>query len=126
MWNLTMSACTAAEVAVLVEQQVSLIQDPEVAKQIRALLVPPYGVDRPWDYGEPGQAHVCWTVLEHRPSNTGIAYCANGFADSWGLVFLEGPHMSMGMDSAWFAFLEDAFRESAAWVGENPSGYEVR
>jgi hypothetical protein len=34
--------------------------------------------------------------------------------------------MSMGTDAAWFAFLEDAFRESAAWYGENPPGYEVR
>jgi hypothetical protein len=34
--------------------------------------------------------------------------------------------MSMGMDGSWFAFLEDAFRESAAWDGKNPPGYEVR
>jgi hypothetical protein len=33
--------------------------------------------------------------------------------------------MNMGMDSAWFASLEDAVRESQAWDGENPADYEV-
>jgi hypothetical protein len=32
----------------------------------------------------------------------------------------------MGMDSGWYAYLEDAVRESMAWEGENPPGYEVR
>jgi hypothetical protein len=79
-----MSARTPAEVAVLVEQQLSTVDDSTVVNQIRALLVQPYAVDRPWDYGEPGQTHVCWTVLEHRPSNTGVAYCADGFVDPVG------------------------------------------
>ena len=121
-----MTARTSAEVAALLEQQLSLVTDPVMATRIRELLVPPYAVDRPWDYGELGQTYVCWTVLEYRPSNTGIAYCGDGFADPWGLVFLEGPHMSMGMDSAWFAFFEDAFRHSGAWDGETPTGHEVR
>jgi len=68
---------------------------------------------------------VCWTVLEHQPSGTGIAYCEEGFGPDfpWGLVFLSGPHMSMGMDSAWFASLEDAVRKSPAWQGEDPPAY---
>jgi hypothetical protein len=31
----------------------------------------------------------------------------------------------MGMDSAWFALLEYAVRESMAWNGENPAGWKV-
>ena len=121
-----MGARTQAEVAALVEAQLALIQDPRLLDRLQAFLVPPYPVERAWDYGEPGQTYSCWTVLEHRPSNVGIAYCADGFGDPWGLVFLSGPHMSMGMDSGWFAYLEDAFRDTAAWDGENPPGYEVR
>jgi hypothetical protein len=54
-------------------------------------------------YGPPGQKYTCWTVLEHRPSNTGIAYCEEGFGPSfpWGLIFLSGPHMNIGMDAGW-------------------------
>ena len=77
-----------------------------------------------WD---PRADYVCWTILEHRPSGTGVAYREEGFGPEfpWGLVFLSGPHMNMGMDSAWFASLEDAVRESRAWDGENPADYEV-
>ena len=61
-------------------------------------------------------------------ANTGIAYCPEGFGprDPWGLVFLSGEHMSMGMDSGWFTSLEDAFRESSAWEGENTPDREVK
>jgi len=34
--------------------------------------------------------------------------------------------MSIAMDSAWFASLEDAMRESMAWDGPNPEHYEVQ
>jgi hypothetical protein len=66
-------------------------------------------------------------VLEHPPSNTGIAYCAQGFgpSDPWGIVFLSGELTGIGMDSAWFSTLESAMRESMAWDGSNPEKYEV-
>ena len=31
----------------------------------------------------------------------------------------------MGMDSSWYLSLEDVFRESIAWHGDNLSGYEI-
>jgi hypothetical protein len=110
----------------LVGQELSLITDGALLECIRKLLVAPYPVERDWDYGSPGERFVCWTLLEHRPSNTGIAYCSEGFGprNPWGLVFLTGPHMGIGMDSGWFARLEDAVRESRAWEGPNPHGYE--
>jgi hypothetical protein len=116
------------EIANLVTQQLSSISDEKLTNRIRELLVTPYPVDRAWDYGSPGEQFTCWTVLEHRPSNTGIAYCSEGFGPSypWGLVFLSGQHMSIGMDSAWFMSLEDAMRDSMAWEEPNPEGYEVR
>jgi hypothetical protein len=114
-------------VALRVERELAGIRDPTLLALVRDLLVDPYPVERDWDYGAPGQKYVCWTVLEHRPSGTGVAYCEQGFgpAFSWGLVFLAGPHLGMGMDSGWYASLEDAVRESCAWGGPDPPGYEV-
>jgi hypothetical protein len=117
----------AKDLLSLVEQELHRITDDKLAKRIRELLVTPYPVDRAWNYGPPGQQFVCWTVLEHRPSNTGIAYCSEGFGPQypWGLVFLSGDHMSIGMDCQWYASLEDAMRGSRAWDGPNPENYEV-
>jgi hypothetical protein len=116
------------DVAEIMEGEVRRICDSRMVDRIRGLAVTPYPVERSWDYGEPGERYTCWTVLEHAKSNTGIAYCAEGFgpADPWGFVFLSGPHMSIGMDSAWFASLEDAFRESMAWDEPPPQGFELK
>jgi hypothetical protein len=116
------------EISDLVEREIESVTDRRVAEQIRSLLVTPNAVDRLWDYGTPDERFTCWTVLEHRESNTGIAFCAEGFGPSypWGLVFLSGPHTNIGMDSSWFVSLEDAFRNSMAWQENNPEGYEVQ
>lgn len=118
----------AKSISELVEREIMNMTDPRIAQRIRELLVSPYPVERTWDYGTPGEQFTCWTLLEHPPSNTGIAFCSQGFGPSnpWGLVFLSGPHMSIGMDSGWFGSLEDAMRESMAWEGSNPEGYEVQ
>jgi hypothetical protein len=118
----------ADSISQLVEEQLLRIADPVLVKKIRELLVTPYPVDREWDYGSPGQHFTCWPVPEHRPSNTGIAFCAEGFgpSDPWGLVFLTGPYMGIGMDCGWFTSLENAVRDSIAWDGLNPEGYQVK
>ena len=105
------------EVSALVNREVAMTSDERLAEQIQWLLVDPYVVDRDWDYGKPGEQFPCWTVLEHYPSNTGIAYCESGFGPKcpWGLVSLSGPHMSIGMDSGWFSSLESAFKDSWAY-----------
>jgi hypothetical protein len=98
----------------LVDAELAKIHDRDLVGRIRKLLVTPYPVSRKWDYGAPGQTYVCWTVLEHPRSNTGLAYCESGFGPihPWGLVSLSGPYMSMGMDSGWYANFEDAVGES--------------
>lgn len=118
---------TANDVRVLVADELTRISDAALSESIRKLLVVPYPVERGWDYGRAGETFICWTVLEHPASNTGIAYCAEGFGPSypWGLVFLSGDHMGIGMDSSWYCRLEDAMRESMAWDSPNPEGYEV-
>jgi hypothetical protein len=114
------------EISDLVEREIESVTDRRVVDQIRALLVTPNPVERLWDWGAPSQRFT-WTVLEHPESNTGIAFCSEGFGPRcpWGLVSLSGPHMSIGMDSSWFVSLEGAFRDSFAWQENNPEGYEA-
>ena len=120
-------AASRQEIADRVEHQIQQIADRRVVGKILPLLVTPYPVERSWDYGEPDQKFTCWTVLEHAESNSGIAFCSEGFGPSypWGLVSLSGPHMGIGTDCGWYVSLEQAFRESMAWDEENPDGYEV-
>jgi len=105
---------TVDQISSLVREELDRIADPALLNRIRELLVTPYPVVRDWDYGHVAERFTCWTVLEHPSSNTAIAYCEQGFgpANPWGLVFLSGEHMSIGMDSGWFSTLESAMRES--------------
>lgn len=66
-------------------------------------------------------------LLEHPPSNTCIVYSEYGFGPTnpWGLLFIGGECTSMGADYQWYSRLEDVFRESQAWDGANPDGYEM-
>ncbi len=107
----------------LIDAELAKIDDRDLVERIRELLVTPQPVSREWDYGAPSQTYVCWTVLEHPASNTGVAYCESGFGPShpWGLVWLSGPYMSMGMDSGWYPNLEDAVRESMFFDGGDDS-----
>jgi hypothetical protein len=100
---------------------------PDLLAAVRPLLVVPRMEMREWDYGVEGQTYPCWFVLEHQPSKSGIAYCAEGFGPTypWGLLFLQGEWLSMGMDAGWYGSLEGAFRESMACDLPTPPGYEV-
>ncbi len=117
----------APDIEALVAQQMACLSQPDLVQAIRLHLVPPRCEHRPWDYGAPGQTHLCWIVAEHQPSNTCIAFCESGFGPSypWGLLFLSRHHLNMGIDSQWFISLEEAFRDSMAWEGRNPPGYEA-
>jgi hypothetical protein len=100
----------------LIEVELATLSDPRVEQHIRGLLIDPEPVLRDWDYGAVGQQCVCHDVLEHLPSNTAITYCEDGFGprSPWGLVFLAGEHLSMGMDSQWFTtFLQACFQSQA-------------
>jgi hypothetical protein len=109
-------AATASKVSELVEQQLSRVIDPRTGALIRSLLVPPRCEFRPWDYA-PDTEYPCWIVAEHGSSGTCFAYCEHGFGPKcpWGLLWIRGEHLSMGMDCAWYDSLEDAVRESFAW-----------
>ena len=107
----------ATRVSELVAGELRGFRDPAVLPRVQSLFIKPRPVERQWDYGAPDEWFACWVVLEHWESNTGIAYCDQGFGpeNPWGLIYLEGPHMGTGMDSAWFPRLEIAIKESMAW-----------
>jgi hypothetical protein len=100
----------------LIESELARVPDARVTTHICSLLIEPTPVLRVWDYGADGQQYVCWNVLAHHPSNTGIAYCESGFGPKmpWGLVSLGGPDMSIGMDCSWYQSFLQAYLESAA------------
>lgn len=118
---------TARDISAIVEAEIANIAQPDLVARVRELMVPVRCELRGWDYGEPGEEYACWIFAEHPESNTAFAYTEHGFGPTspWGLLFIRGEQMSMGMDSGWFISLEDLFRESRAWEGANPAGYTV-
>ena len=117
-----------AQISKLVASEIGRIDQHDLARIITELLIEPREELREWDYGESGEQFPCWIVLEHRQTNTAIAYCDKGFGpdDPWGLLPVDDPRPNIGMDSAWFVSLEDAARAASFWRGKNPEGYEVR
>lgn len=105
---------TAVQISTFVKEQIEEISNFKTKSQINALLVEPYPSEREWNYGQAGETHTCWIVLEDAEFCVGIAYCSKGFGPQspWGLLFLSGPHMSMGDDSNWYRSLEAAFIDS--------------
>jgi len=116
---------SADKVDQIFEIERARIQQRELLELIDRLRVPSRREDRPWDYGSPGQTHPCFIVPEQAVRYwRGVLRRRFRTSVSPGLLFLT-RFPSMGMDSGWFATLEDAVRESMAWDGENPEGYEV-
>jgi hypothetical protein len=117
-----MAPTSSFTIASRVDLELARIADQALVAGIRRWLVTPHPVVREWDYGSPGEAYTCWSVLEHPPSNTGIAYCESGFGPAfpWGLVMLSGEWMSIGMDDAWYASLAEAMRGSRFGAELNP------
>jgi 2-hydroxychromene-2-carboxylate isomerase len=93
--------------------------NPSIVEQMKPWLrSSPKAVARRWDYHAAHEVPVhflCWLVLEHPGSGTGIAYCPRGFGPEfpWGLIGLgdRAVNSSMGPDSAWFPTLAQAFQD---------------
>lgn len=117
---------TLADVETLLEAELARVTQQDLSARIKELLVPITCEPIGWDYGELGQTYPCWVVAYDPDTNLAFGYCEHGFGPSypWGM-FWRGPDQTMGMDNGWYLSLEDVFRESLAWHGSNPSGYEV-
>ncbi len=110
---------TGPTVNALVDRELEKISDHRVLSHIKLWRVNPEIIMRDWDYSPQPISYPCWSVMNHAPSNTGIAYCEMGFGPKtpWGLVFLNATpnaSMSIGMDSGWFQNFLDAYFESMA------------
>jgi hypothetical protein len=116
---------SAADVERLLASELARITQRDLVELVQRLRVKPRCENRPWDYGRAGQTYPCWIVFEHVQSNTCVVYCSRGFGPRcpWGLLFLQ-EHLGMGEDCQWFTSLEDAVRDSMAWEGDNPPGFE--
>ena len=83
--------------------------ESSAAPKLNRGLVEPYCQHRPWDYGDPGDTLPCWIFYEDPARDLAVAYCDSGFGPRtpWGLLWLKRGPSNMGMDSSWFARLED-------------------
>lgn len=115
----------ADRVDLLVKAQLQSIEQADCRALLERYLISPRQQIRNWDYGAEGERYPCWLVAELGTTKTGISYCEHGFGPScpWGLVWVDDEWF--GMDCCWYPRMEDAFRESMAWDGENPPGYEI-
>lgn len=104
----------AADMRMLVREQLELIDDPVVREGLSRVLVSPRERTLAWEYGGGDETYPGWMVAEHPESDTGIAWCGHGFGPKmpWGLVSLTSD--SMGMDCSWYPSLRVAFLESWA------------
>src|SRR5262245_35564116 len=103
----------AEEIASLVRTEIEAVGDPLVREALAESTIEPRSHLRDWDYGDPGERYPCWTIVEDARSETAIVYSTHGHGrhSPWGLV--NTSDLWFGVDSGWFARLEDAFVESA-------------
>jgi hypothetical protein len=115
---------SASEIRDLVDRQLTLVEDRARRQALNALLVEPRIEHRQWDYGEPGEEFPYWVVAEEPARGILLVYCQHGFGPNmpWGFLFTKEPDFtSLGMDSQWGWYLEEAFVRSGLWVGPTRS-----
>lgn len=88
------------------------------------LLVPPRQEEREWDYGQPGERYPYWVVAEAPERGIMLVYCEHGFGPGmpWGFLFTDQPEFpTLGMDSQWDWYLDEAFIQSG--LSEGRTGF---
>ena len=74
-------------------------------------------------YGEPGERYPYWVVAESIERGIILVHCAQGFGPEfpWGFLITGAPtsaeRTTLGMDSQWNWYLEEAFVRSGLWPG---------
>lgn len=118
---------TLLDIKRILQKALADIPNPDVVASLRGYLVTPREVVRDWDYKDDTQ-FSCWIIAVDPDSQTAIAYCDIGFGPAcpWGLLNEPSQFNEMGPDSCWYFRLEDAFRQSMMWDGDNPADYEVQ
>jgi hypothetical protein len=109
---------TLEQLRALVAEQMRIIAHPGRRDALQRLLVSPRREDREWDYGTPGERYPYWVVAESVERGILLVYCEQGFGPGipWGFLFTRDPkNTTMGMDSQWNWYLEEAFVRSGLW-----------
>jgi len=107
-------------IANFVKAELALIDDPRRAESLKAILVEPRQEVRDWDYGVPGTRYPYWVVAESHDRGILLVYCEHGFGPEmpWGFLLADNPEeITLGMDSQWGWYLEEAFIRSGLWDG---------
>ena len=88
---------TFDKIKLLVVSELEQISDPLARDGLETVLIEPRQTLLIWDYGEPGETYPGWMVAEDHETNTGIAWCDQGFGpkNPWGLMSLTDAHMGM-------------------------------
>lgn len=108
-------------VKALVRDQLCLIENDERKIALQALLVEPRLEDGGWEYGSPGERYPYWVVAEEPLARVILVYCEQGFGPEfpWGFLFTnDDQEKTLGMDSQWNWYLEEAFIRAGLWAGE--------
>ena len=110
---------TFAQIRDLVREQIAMVSDSARRRALEALVLDePRLEERPWDYGKPGEHLPYWVVAEEPGRGIILVYCDEGFGPEfpWGFLFTgDARWSSLGMDSQWAWYLEEAFVRAGLW-----------
>jgi len=109
---------TLEQISALVAEQMRMIVRDDRRNALQSLLVPPRQEIRDWDYGAPAERYPYWVVAESAEPGIILVYCEQGFGPAmpWGFLFTNDPDdVTLGMDTQWSWYLEEAFVRSGLW-----------
>lgn len=109
-----------SELKAILARELAIIADAARRRALEAILIEPGIRTRAWDYGEEGEGYDYWVVAEAPEKGIELAYYEQGFGPEfpWGFLFTDED--SLGMDSQWNWYLEEAFIRSGLSTG--PTG----
>lgn len=91
-------------------------------RAVEALLCAPFLQHRVWNWNA-GQVVPVWVFALVPGRELVLAYSTAGYGDPWGLLDVDDD--SLGMDSQWYLYLEDAAADGGVG-GPPPPGFQIR
>ena len=113
---------TEPEMKNLVAKELAAIGDAERRRALEGCLVAPVRTEFRWSYGP--QRFDCWEVARAVTKPVRIVYSTPPPISGYPWCSVSTEDQLLGMDSSWFASLDDAFI-NGWWDGPLPDGYEI-